>query len=122
MVPSPQCKARSTRTGERCKRHAINGAVVCQTHGGATRQVRFKAEERIASMVPAALTRIDELIHKADSDSVSLAASRDILDRAGHGVKNRNEVSGGLSIIVEYSDTPQYTPLLLPEPNPESDA
>lgn len=32
----PQCKAKSKQSGERCKRHAAKGRLVCRMHGGAT--------------------------------------------------------------------------------------
>ena len=36
MNPGRQCKARSKRTGERCKRAAVPGKRVCYYHGGAS--------------------------------------------------------------------------------------
>lgn len=42
-----QCTATVHKTGERCRRHAINGAEVCQVHGGAAPQVRLAAARRV---------------------------------------------------------------------------
>jgi hypothetical protein len=44
---SQRCKARSKRSGQRCKRTAI-GIDVCYWHGGAAKQVKAKAERTIA--------------------------------------------------------------------------
>jgi hypothetical protein len=43
-----RCTARSTRTGERCKRAAGKGATVCATHGGRAPQVKAAAKRRQA--------------------------------------------------------------------------
>jgi hypothetical protein len=42
------CKARSKRSGKRCRAWAIKGGKVCVSHGGAAGQVRAKADERLA--------------------------------------------------------------------------
>jgi hypothetical protein len=52
------CTAHSARTGLPCQKHAIAGASVCRTHGGAAPQVKRKARERLAILVDPA---IDEL-------------------------------------------------------------
>ena len=41
-----RCTARSSRTGERCKRWAAKGATVCPTHGGRAPQVKAAAKRR----------------------------------------------------------------------------
>lgn len=43
-----QCTARAKRTGDRCQKHAVAGAVVCRSHGAGARQVRRKAHQRVA--------------------------------------------------------------------------
>lgn len=62
-------------------------------HGGSAPQVRAKAEERIKALAEGpALARIAVLIDKGESDTVRLAAARDILDRAGYGARQRIDV------------------------------
>jgi hypothetical protein len=48
VLSSQRCVARSSRTGEPCKKWAVRGATVCATHGGSTRHIRAKAAERVA--------------------------------------------------------------------------
>lgn len=43
-----QCIATSKRSGNQCRRDAINGATVCQIHGGAAPQVKAAAARRLA--------------------------------------------------------------------------
>lgn len=42
MKPERQCQAKSSRSGRRCQKAAIQGGTVCRTHGGAAPQVRRK--------------------------------------------------------------------------------
>lgn len=45
---TPRCTARSSRTGERCRKRPMVGSTVCYTHGGMAPQVRNAAERRRA--------------------------------------------------------------------------
>ncbi len=94
VVEDRICTAHSSRTGDRCKRHAIIGGTVCPSHGGRAPQVRAAADKRILMMVNPALRRIRELIDTADSDHVKLSAAKDVLDRAGViGTRNEKDAS-----------------------------
>jgi hypothetical protein len=97
-----QCTARSHRTGQRCRRWATNGATVCQVHGAGAPQVKRKAEERIRELVNPALALIAEILETGRAEdlpaSVSLAAARDILDRAGYTATQKLAVTGDLTI------------------------
>jgi hypothetical protein len=90
---SVHCSARSSQTGEPCKRWASHGTTVCTSHGAAAPQVKLAAEERIRALVDPALTRLANLIDHADNDSVRLAAVRDVLDRAGYAAKQQIEIT-----------------------------
>lgn len=72
---------------------------MCRYHGGAAPQVKAKAEERIRALVDPALDRIARLIAAADTDSVGLAAAKDILDRAGYGAKQRIDLDVRIRIM-----------------------
>jgi hypothetical protein len=50
---TPRCKATSSQSGERCRKRPIVGGEVCYTHGGATRQAKAKAAERVVEMAVA---------------------------------------------------------------------
>ena len=81
---SRRCTAHSSRTGEPCKKWAINGTNVCGTHGGKAPQVVAKAQQRLRE---AADRMAERLLHMAESDKipsyVALGAINSALDRAG---------------------------------------
>ena len=83
MDDTRRCKAKAKQTGERCKRAAILGGTVCKIHGGGAPAVINKARQRIMEAADPAAARMVELMESLD-ERISLAASRDLLDRAGH--------------------------------------
>jgi hypothetical protein len=46
--PAVKCSAKSRRTGEPCKKFAIHGGTVCDSHGGRAPQAKRNAAERVA--------------------------------------------------------------------------
>lgn len=88
-----RCTARSTRTGEPCKRPAMLGGNVCRSHGGNAPQVKAKAQRRLQQAADALVQRLLGMALDGDTpDHVALAAIRDALDRAGLGAKQAVEV------------------------------
>lgn len=84
-----RCTARSTRTGEPCKRPAMLGGNVCYHHGGNAPQVKAKAQRRLQQAADALVQRLLGMALDGDTpDHVALAAIRDALDRAGLGAKH----------------------------------
>lgn len=85
---APRCIAHSSRSGLRCKKPAIKGAVVCMTHGGNAPQVREAARLRLACLVAPALQVVRDIM--ADKHHPQrLAAAREVLERSqlyAHGV------------------------------------
>lgn len=89
-----RCTARSTRTGEPCKRPSMLGGNVCYHHGGNAPQVKAKAQRRLQQAADALVQRLLGMALDGDApDHVALAAIRDALDRAGLGAKQAVEVS-----------------------------
>lgn len=78
-----RCTARSSRTGEPCKRPPMLGGNVCYHHGGAAPQVRAKAQRRLEQSCDALVQKLLGIALDGDvPDHVALAAIRDALDRA----------------------------------------
>ncbi len=88
-----KCSAKSSRTGEPCQRWAMNGTNVCQMHGGAARQVRLKARERLNEMAGRAIDTLDIAMEKINIDSsVAVKAAIAVLDRTGYHAKRTIEI------------------------------
>ena len=89
-----RCSARSKTSGGQCGQSALLGGTVCYWHGGKAPQVMATAEQRIRALAEGpALARMEHLIDQADTDSVRLAAARDVLDRAGYGAVRKLDVT-----------------------------
>jgi hypothetical protein len=99
-----RCRAKSSRTGQPCRRWAILGGNVCPTHGGSIHRVKLSAQQRLAEMVDPALTSLADLVIRADNDAIKLAAIKDVLDRAGFKPRERVETSGKVVIEIVYAD------------------
>ena len=80
-----RCTAHSSRSGQPCRRWAINGGTVCATHGGRAPQVIAKAEQRLREMVDPMLSKLHALAMQTDNLKVASECVRDALDRAGVG-------------------------------------
>lgn len=92
-TPTNLCKA-VKKNGEPCKRPPIQGATVCRAHGGASPQVKRKAQQRLLDGVPEMIKKLRSLTEEENVPAnVRLAAIRDWLDRAGITGKIEIEVS-----------------------------
>ena len=81
MDAARQCKAKSKRSGERCRRAAIVGGAVCHMHGGASGPTREAARRRLAAAAdPAAGVLVDLCDHP--DPTIRLRSSQAVLDRA----------------------------------------
>ena len=85
MHDSRRCTAKSTRSGNRCKRAAIMGGTVCATHGGSAPQVKRAARRRLAELVDPSIGVLHALLTAVEQHPTqALTAARDVLDRTGH--------------------------------------
>lgn len=106
LPPNPHCGATLKRGDGTCGHQAgwgtdHPGHGNCKLHGGATptgkkhaKQLRQEAWDRILTLTDPALARLAQLIDGAETDTVRLAAARDVLDRAGLGAKHVHEHTG----------------------------
>lgn len=101
----PQCSAHN-KAGNQCRQNAITGGNVCKTHGGSAPQVKLAAKLRILALVDPALEvairAFERDSRKGEEDpriaKIAADLARDMLDRAGHQMVEKVEVSGELSI------------------------
>ena len=113
MPRSQRCKAHNRR-GTPCQRWAIAGGVVCPTHGGSTTHIREAAQRRLEALILPAIATLRRLVESSDTDGVSLAAAKDILDRCGFKPTDKLEQVTAIQIHVSYEDHP------LPQMRPDT--
>lgn len=84
LSPKRQCTAMSKHTGQQCGRYAMKGLRVCVMHGGATRQAKAKAAERIQQASGYAADLLVEMMANPDIDvKTRTQIAQDLLDRSG---------------------------------------
>jgi hypothetical protein len=93
LFNGPRCHARAVSTGERCGNPAIPGGTVCKYHGGASPQVRAKAQLRLVELIDPAIATLAREMTTAKNSSDRQRAANSLLDRAG--VPRRTEVDHG---------------------------
>jgi hypothetical protein len=107
MDDDRRCRAHSTRSGERCRKAAILGGVVCATHGGSAPQVRRRADERLRDLQPSAVLRLQEaldaiqrqldrhglVVDVGPDHAIRVRTAQAILDRTGMGPSKRIDVN-----------------------------
>lgn len=103
-----RCEATAKSTGERCKNPPMKGTNVCRMHGGAAKQVREKAQERLDRMADRTTGNIEADIEDLHAEynrtedpevKVKLLAElrknwKIVLDRTGHGPTEKRELTG----------------------------
>lgn len=84
-----RCKARSQRSGQQCKRHAIAGGAVCRHHGGAAPQVKRAAALRLEALEQPAIAYLRWLLQQRENPAAGLGASKEVLERTKGKVKDQ---------------------------------
>ena len=116
---SRQCTATANSTGERCQRAAIKGSNVCYVHGGAAKQVKEKAQERLNRMADSTTATIQEQIEDLEKEYEAAEDAEEklaimsemrrnwkiILDRTGHGKTETQELTGDGGGGIEFKFT-----------------
>ena len=105
MDEDRQCTATAKSTGERCQRAAIKGGSVCHVHGGATPQVKQKAQERLDQMADSVTADMQDIISDFSAlydaadpeDKADILAElrknwKVVLDRTGHGPTDKRQL------------------------------
>lgn len=77
-----RCTAHISDGSRQCERWAINGGLVCATHGGRAPQVKKSAKERLAELIDPALEGLYKALKSDDLGSI-VKASQIVLDRTG---------------------------------------
>ena len=86
-----RCHARS-RSGEQCKKPAMNGLTVCLSHGGKTRQAKAKAARLLnESAYPAVITLQNILLSEDTDDALKVKTAIALLDRVPGIGRNARE-------------------------------
>ncbi len=93
MDDARRCTAKSVRSGQRCKKAAILGGVVCQTHGGGAPQVKKAARERLNDLIDPAINELGRRVEDQDNPALALRAAQGILDRAGYKSSEKVELN-----------------------------
>ena len=106
-VPTPhlrQCTATSKRSGKQCGKYAMKGQRTCMFHGGKTPEALDKAkvmmelaELRVRGLSDEAVNTLERLL-RAESESVSLGAAKDLLDRGGLKAKDQIELDTTITV------------------------
>ena len=91
-----QCRAKSKRSGERCRRHAMKGKPVCHMHGGKTPtgidSVNFKTGRYSRYIPERLLERYEEALN--DEEITRLDSEIALIDTKLQDLLNRLEVDG----------------------------
>lgn len=96
-----QCRAKSTTSGQRCKKSAMLGQTVCRAHGGASPQAKEAARLRLAGLVMPAITTLAREMTQAPASADRQRAANSILDRAGMSRAASPEVELARTLLID---------------------
>lgn len=108
-VPVVRCTAKSSTSGERCKRWSLRGTTVCTSHGAQLPNVRDHSEAvvesarmRLMGLADVAVDGLEDLLTSATMANVRLGAIKEVLDRAG--IKGSPDLTVEVNHNVSYKD------------------
>lgn len=115
MDDERRCTAHLTDgSGERCRKAAILGGVVCGTHGGSAPQVKRSARERLLEAADPAAARLVRALESED-ERAAIRAAQIILDRAGLHPTQGVELTGKDGRPLQREEPPWLEYLTLEE-------
>jgi hypothetical protein len=91
-----RARCTAVRNGRRCRKGTIPGGTVCNTHGGASPQVRRRAKLRVLQLLDPALGQLARIIANPDDQRTALAAIKLVAELNGMG-KSAGDVSGDVA-------------------------
>lgn len=96
-----RCRAKSSQTGERCKRAATPGTWVCASHGSRSPNTLRKARLRLLDLVDPATAKLARILAKTDDEKVALKAIEMIFDRTGLSPRVSLDVTDARQMLIE---------------------
>lgn len=98
-VRARRCTAhRSDRSGRRCKNAALVFQTVCRYHGGASKNAKNAAQRRLGEALDIMAKGLLTIAQSAESESVRLAAIKEVLNLGGITAKTSVEVDASVSL------------------------
>ncbi|KKN01833.1 hypothetical protein LCGC14_1123690 [marine sediment metagenome] len=91
IPPGRRCTAKISSGKRRCRKPAILGGTVCETHGGSAPQVKAAAARRLVELVQPAIAALDKALGSDDINAL-IRAAQVVLDRTGHGPTSKVEI------------------------------
>jgi hypothetical protein len=102
-----QCMGHRTSDGVHCGNKALKGQVVCRKHGGAAKQARAKASERIEEA--RAKRTIEQALAKIDRDSLGVVEAIEPLDALLLALYRTAAFAGVLHSVLSSADLDELT-------------
>ncbi|CAN5802242.1 hypothetical protein BH10ACT9_BH10ACT9_36540 [soil metagenome] len=98
-IRARRCTAhRSDKSGRRCRNTALVFQTVCRYHGGASKNAKNTAQRRLGEALDRMARGLLSIAESAESESVRLAAIKEVLNLGGITSKTSVEVDASISL------------------------
>lgn len=105
-APDPmRCKA-NNRNGVRCYGWSMHGQSVCRMHGGSSPQALKKAEDRLRALEHPAISAMEQLIERGESEAIRFAVARWVLEVLGHKATVQVSTEQEVVITIRHEEQP----------------